>query len=204
MLPIIHHNALPIPAITPTPDEALLHFEAIRRLELPGMILRNVGPDIPQAMQTLEPILAACGVAVHAEIPPIITRKGEGDQPVHLDAIPSNELSVGMVMQYTRSGSADIVLAKLAQPFCDELTVRNNGIDDPMRMDYQLPPGTDKLLDEGLVHPEVLQPEVYVGSVAAGDTIMFAFGGPNPIAHRFRSTSPQRHAKGFIVPFTRA
>lgn len=200
---VVPYNALSIPELAPTLRDIAPKFAAIRRLALPGILIPEAGVDDQTAMATLQPILAACGVRVHCTIPPIWHKDGKGDQPLHIDAIPSDETSVGMVVQCTAVGGADIVLATLADPFCKELVQRNAHIDDPEKADYSLPEGTEALLNEGLIDPEVLRPDVYLGSVAAGGAIMFAFGGPNPVAHRFSTTTPERCAQGYIVPFTR-
>lgn len=196
-------NLLPIPERAPTLADIAPQFDRMRRLELPGILIPDAGHDELTAMDTLRPILGALGLSVHRDIPPILHREGRGDQPLHVDAIPDDHESIGMVVQCTRTGSADIVLAKLADTFCDTFAKRNADIADHSLGDYTLPENTEVLLDEGLVDPDVLQPDIYIGSVAAGGAVMFAFGGPNPIAHRFHTTTLERYAQGYIVPFTR-
>jgi hypothetical protein len=203
MAQAIPYNALHIPELAPTLDDIAPQFEKMQRLELPGILIPDAGSDDVTAIHTLRPILGALGLGIHRDIPPIQHREGHGDQPLHIDAIPSDHESVGMVVQCTRIGHADIVLAKLADPFCSTLTKRNAGVHDHSLGDYTLPEDTEALLKEGLVDPATLQPDIYIGSVAVGGAIMFTFGGPNPIAHRFRTTTSERYAKGYIVPFTR-
>jgi hypothetical protein len=185
----IRYNALPIPELAATPDAVVPQFERVRKLTLPGILLDDVGTDEATAMATLTPIFAACGITIHTTMPPIHSKQGNVDQPLHIDSIPYDHDSIGMVVQRTGIGSADIVLARLADPFCEELRQRNAGrdIED---LSYDLPEGIDALLDDGLVDPDVLQPDVYIGSVAAGKAIMFTFGGPNPIAHRLGAYIP--------------
>jgi hypothetical protein len=203
MVRAIPYNTLPIPERPPTLNDIAPQFEQMRRLELPGILIPNAGHDHISTIDTLRPILGALGLSIHRNIPPIQYREGHGDQPLHIDALPSDHDSVGMVVQCTEVGNADIVLAKLADPFCDVLAKRNADIHDHSLGDYSVPEDTEALLDEGLVDPTVLQPNVYIGSVAVGGAIMFTFGGPNPIAHSFRTTTSERYAQGYIVPFTR-
>jgi|GEM_PF-5661036 len=200
----IPYNQLAIPRPAPSLEAIYPFYEQMRRVHLPGIIIPEAGNDEASALTTLNPILTRLGVSIHRTMPPIVHQNGQGDQPLHIDAIPDADPTIGAVLQFTgKDSAADIVFARLADPFCSVLTARNAGIANPMDMDYALPDGTEALLDEGLVDPEVLDPTaVYVGSVATGDATWFAFGGRNPLAHRFRTTTPQRYAQGFIVPFT--
>jgi hypothetical protein len=205
MAELIPYTALPIPRPGSTLEEIGPQVEAVRRLEIPGIIIPDVDPDTSVAMAMLRPVLAACGITIIRSEPPIENQGGKRDQPMHIDAIPIDHPSTGMVVQNTKLGSADIVLAKLADPFCKELSERNAHIalGDHKNANYDLPLDTEAQFNEGLVDPDVLRPEVFVGSVTAGSTIAFTFSGVNPIAHRFRSTSPERHLQAHIASFTR-
>lgn len=205
MAELIPYNVVPIPEPGPTLEEMGPQIELVRRLEVPGIIIPHVDVDTSAAMDRLNPIFAACGVTILHSVSPREKRGTTGDQPIHIDSIPIDHDVTGMVVQHTRVGTADIILAKLAEPFCKELRERNAHItlDNHANANYDLPPGTNELFDKGLVDPDVIRPDVFVGSIAAGGTIAFTFGGQNPIAHRFKTTSPERHVQGHIASFAR-
>ena len=205
MAETIPYNTIPIPEPGPTLEEMAPQLELVRRLEVPGIIIPEVDIDTSTAMGKLNPIFAACGVTVLRSVSPREKRGTNGDQPMHIDSIPIDHDVTGMVIQHTRVGSANIVLAMLAEPFCKELNERNAhiSIEDHAKANYDLPPGTNELFDEGRVDPDVIRPDVFIGSIAAGGTIAFTFGGQNPIAHRFQTTSPERHVQGHIASFER-
>ena len=205
MAELIPYNTLPIPQPGPTLEEIGPHIEAVRRLEVPGIIVPGIDPDTTTAMNTLSPILAECGITIVRRVSPREKKGTTGDQPLHIDSLPMDHDMTGMVVQHTRVGTASIALAMLAEPFCKELDARNAHIslDNHAHANYDLPPNTNEHFDEGLVDPDVIRPEVFVGSIAAGGVIAFTFGGRNPIAHRFQTTSPERHVQGHIATFTR-